>query len=100
MNKLVLALPAFALVVFWGDLPALATNCPVQIMRAEELIKKADKGKPSPEATALLAEARKLVAEAKASHERAKGKTDHADAIRKAKTAQILAEEAAVRAVP
>ena len=92
--------PAFLtfLLVFGSGLPALATNCPLQIQRAEEGIKKALRGKLPPEAKALLEEARQLVLEARASHEGARGKPDHADAIRKAKTAHALAEEAAALA--
>ncbi len=100
MLKLILALLMFLLVAFRGAIPALAYTCPIQIQRAEELIKKAENAKLPPEAKALLEEARKLVTEARASHEGAKGKPDHADAIRKAKTAQALAEEAAALATP
>jgi predicted PurR-regulated permease PerM len=95
MMTRLLALLLFLLLALGGGLPALANICPLLIQRAEELIKKAERGKPSPEARALLEEARKLVGEARASHEGVKGKPDHADAIRKAKTAQALAEEAA-----
>ena len=98
MTTRLLALLMFLLLALGGGLPALANNCPLQIQRAEELIKKAERGKLPPAARALLEEARKLVAEARASHEGAKGKPDHADAIRKAKTAQSLAEEAAALA--
>jgi hypothetical protein len=97
MTKPALALLTFLLVA-GGALPAPANNCPLQIQRAEELIRKAERGKLPPEARALLEEARKLAAEARANHEGAKGKPDHADAIRKAKTAQALAEEAAALA--
>ncbi|MBI2152163.1 MAG: hypothetical protein HYU24_00445 [Candidatus Rokubacteria bacterium] len=99
MKRLALALLTFSL-VFGSGLPALANNCPLQIQRAEELILKAERAKLPPEARALLEEARKLMGEAKASHEGARGKPDHADAIRKAKTAQALAEEAAALAAP
>ena len=99
MKRLALTLLTF-LLAFGSGLPALANNCPVQIQRAEELIKKAETMKPPPEAKALLEEARKLIAEAKASHEGVRGKPDHADAIRKAKIAQALAEEAAALAAP
>jgi hypothetical protein len=76
--------------------PAWAFNCPVVIKQAEDLIKKAEAGKPSPETKALLDEARKQVAEAKAHHETAKTKRDHGDAVRKAKVAAAYAEEAIV----
>jgi type II secretory pathway component PulM len=73
---------------------ALAYTCPVLIQQAEETIARVEKGKPSPEARALLAEAKKLLAEARRHHETAKSKKDHDEAIRKAKTAQGLADEA------
>jgi hypothetical protein len=98
MTTRVLVLVMFLLLALGGGPPALANNCPLHIQRAEELIKKAERGKLPPEARSLLEEARKLVGEARASHEGAKGKPDHADAIRKAKTAQALAEEAAALA--
>jgi len=98
MTTRLLTLLLVLLLALGGGLPVLANNCPLQIQRAEELIKKAERGKLPPEARALLEEARKLVGEARASHEGAKGKPDHADAIRKAKTAQALAEEAAALA--
>ena len=98
MRTRVPALVMLLLLAFGGAPPALANNCPLQIQRAEELIKKAERGKIPPEARALLEEARKLVGEARASHERAQGRPDHADAIRKAKSAQALAEEAAALA--
>ena len=98
MTTRLLTLLLFLLLALGGGLPALANNCPLQIQRAEELIKKAERGQIPPQARALLEEARKLVGEARVSHGGAKGKPDHADAIRKAKTAQALAEEAAALA--
>ncbi len=76
--------------------PAWAFNCPVVIKQAEDLIKKAETGKPGPDTKALLDEARKQLAEAKAHHETAKTKRDHGDAVRKAKVAAAYAEEAIV----
>ena len=73
---------------------AWAFNCPVVIKQAEDLIKKAEAGKVSPETKPLIDEAKKLLAEAKAHHENAKTKRDHGDSIRKAKTAAAFAEEA------
>jgi hypothetical protein len=96
MKKITLAVLAFALVLSWGVLPAMAYNCPVQIKQAEEMIKKAEMVAKSPETKALLAEAKKLLSEAKAGHEGAKAKFDHAEAVRKAKTAQALADEVSV----
>ena len=65
------------------------------IQQAEETIARVEKGRPTPEARSLLAEAKKLLAEARRHHETAKSKKDHDDAVRKAKTAQGLADEAA-----
>ena len=93
MKKVALAVLAFALIVSWGVLPAMAYNCPVQIKQAEELLKKAEMQAKSPETKALLDEAKKLLSEAKSQHGESKGKKDHADAVRKAKTAQALADE-------
>ena len=93
MKKLSLGAWLAALVVFWSVLPAIAYNCPVQIKHAEDLIKKAEAGKTTPETKALLEEAKKFLAEAKAHHEQARDKKDHADAVRKAKFAQAMAEE-------
>ena len=95
VKKVALAVLAFALMVSWGVLPAMAYNCPVQIKQAEELLKKAEGQAKTPETKALLTEAKKLLGEAKKSHGEAKAKMDHADAVRKAKTPQALAEEIA-----
>jgi coenzyme F420-reducing hydrogenase beta subunit len=72
---------------------AWAFNCPVVIKQAEDLIKKAE-AKVTADTRSLVDDAKKMVAEAKAHHETAKGKRDHADAVRKAKVASALAEEA------
>jgi len=79
---------------------ARAYNCPVVIKQAEDLIKKAEAGKVTPETRPLIDEAKKLLAEAKAHHENAKTKRDHGDAVRKAKTATAFAEEAIDLATP
>ena len=73
--------------------PAFAFNCPVVIMQAEDLIKKAE-ARATPETRGFVDEAKKLLVEARAHHETARGKRDHAEAIRKAKTAAAFAEEA------
>lgn len=86
-----LALPARAA---WGF------NCPVVIKQAEDLVKKAEAAKPSADTRPLIDEAKKLIGEAKAHHEGARTKKDHADAVRKAKTAAAYAEEAIVLATP
>ena len=79
---------------------AWAYNCPVVIKQAEDLIKKAEAGKVTPETRQLIDEAKKLLAEAKRHHEAAKTKRDHGDAVRKAKTAAAFAEEAIVLQSP
>src|SRR5262245_2613609 len=73
---------------------AWAYTCPVVIKQAEDLIKKAEAGKVTPETRQLIDEAKKLVAEARAHHESAKTKRDHGDAVRKARTAVAFSEEA------
>ena len=93
MSRTSLAAVACTLVVLVAS-PARAYMCPVVIKQAEELIARAQRGKPTPESQALLEDARKLVREARANHENAKSKKDHDDAIRKARTALGLAEEA------
>ena len=79
---------------------ALAFNCPVVIKQAEDLIKKAESGKVSADTKPLIEEAKKQVAEARAHHETAKTKRDHGDAVRKAKFALALAEEAVTLQTP
>ena len=76
--------------------PSWAFNCPVVIKQAEDLVRKAEAGKLSPDTRPLLDEAKKQLAEAKAHHENAKTKRDHGDAVRKAKIAAAFAEEAIV----
>jgi hypothetical protein len=75
---------------------AWAFTCPVVIKQAEDLIKKADGGKVTPDTKPLIEEAKKLLTEARAHHDNAKTKRDHGDAVRKAKTAAAFAEEAIV----
>ena len=72
---------------------AHAFNCPVLIMQTEDLVKKAE-AKATAETRGLIDEAKKMLAEARAHHEGAKTKRDHADAVRKAKVAAAFAEEA------
>jgi len=91
---LALAVTAVSTGAAWGF------NCPVVIKQAEDLIKKAEATKPSPETRPLIDEAKKFVGEAKAHHEGAKSKKDHGDAVRKAKIAAAYAEEAIVLAAP
>ena len=73
---------------------AWAFTCPVVIKQAEDLIKKAESGKVTPDTKPLIEEAKKLLAEARGHHDNAKTKRDHGDAVRKAKTAAAFAEEA------
>jgi len=75
---------------------AWAFTCPVVIKQAEDLIKKAESGKVTPDTKPLIEEAKKLLAEARGHHDNAKTKRDHGDAVRKAKTAAAFAEEAIV----
>src|SRR2546430_12072469 len=49
--------------------PSWAFNCPVVIKQAEDLVRKAEAGKLSPDTPPLLDEAKKQLAEAKAHHE-------------------------------
>ncbi len=90
MTKLVVVLASLAVLV---AVPVHAFNCPVVIKQAEDLIRKAEAGKVSPETRPLLEEAKKQLAEAKAHHADAKVKRDHGDAVRKAKVAAAFAEE-------
>jgi hypothetical protein len=81
---------------------AHAFSCPIMIKEAEDAIAKAEptvakSGSPDkPAAERALAEAKKMVAEARKDHEGAKARADHAAAIRKAKIARAYAEEAQV----
>jgi hypothetical protein len=94
MRTVVVLLAATALVL--AGPVAWAYNCPVVIKQAEDLMKKAEAGKVTPETRQFIDESKKLVAEAKAHHENAKTKRDHGDAVRKAKTASAFAEEAII----
>ena len=78
---------------------AWAFNCPVVIKQAEDMLKKAE-GKPNADTKPLIDEAKKYLVEAKAHHENAKTKRDHGDAVRKAKFALALAEEAVTLQTP
>jgi hypothetical protein len=98
MRRLGVALAVTLIAASAGS--AWAFNCPVAIKQAEDLIKKAETGKPNADTRPLIDEAKKLVSEARAHHEGAKTKKDHGDAVRKAKTAAAYAEEAIVLATP
>ena len=89
---------ATCLVVALGPL-AWGFTCPVVIQQASDLIKKAE-AKTTAETKPFVDEAKKLLAEARAHHENARTKRDHADAVRKAKVASALAEEAIVLQAP
>lgn len=85
---------------------AVAYGCAVLIKDAEELIAKAQPAvtksasSDKPHAEQALAEARRLVGEARRDHEGAKSKLGHAEAVRKARTAKAFAEEALVLSQP
>jgi hypothetical protein len=98
MRWLLVALAIAMLAVSTG--PAWAFNCPVVIKQAEDMIKKAESGKPNADTRPLIDEAKKFLNEARAHHEGAKTKKDHGDAVRKAKIAAAYAEEAIVLATP
>ncbi len=95
MKSVAVALAMAIAGVLAGPLTTEAFTCPVVIKQAEELIGKAE-GKANADNRALIDEARKYLAEAKAHHEQARTKRDHADAVRKAKFAIALAEEALI----
>ena len=99
MSKLAIVVMSLLLILA-VVVPSWAFNCPVVIKQAEDLVKKAEAGKLSPDTRPLLDEAKKLLAEAKAHHENAKTKRDHGDAVRKAKIAAAFAEEAIVLQTP
>ena len=94
MSRVTLAALACAALILAAAAPTRAYMCPVLIKQAEELIARAARGKTTAESAALLEDARKLVQEARQHHENAKSKKDHDEAIRKARTAMGLAEEA------
>ena len=98
MRSLGIALALAMMALLTGS--AWAFNCPVVIKQAEDLIKKAEAGKPNADTRPLIDEAKKFLSEARAHHEGAKTKKDHGDAVRKAKIAAAYAEEAIVLASP
>jgi hypothetical protein len=71
-----------------------AYTCPVLIKQAQDAIARAERSRLAPEGRSLLEDAKSLVAEAQRHHQTAKTKRDHDDAVRKARTALGLAEEA------
>jgi ArsR family metal-binding transcriptional regulator len=89
-----------AALIVLSSAAAWAYTCPVVIKQAEDLIKKAEAGKVTPETRPLIDEAKKLLGEARAHHENAKTKRDHGDAVRKARTAVAFAEEAIILQSP
>jgi hypothetical protein len=99
MTKRAMVIVVAAALALTGVSAAWAFNCPVVIKQAEDLIKKAE-SKPSADTRSLIDEAQKFLAEAKAHHANAKTKRDHGDAVRKAKFAIALAEEAIVLQSP
>jgi len=99
MVKLALALVVTVGITLAAGSVVWGYNCPVVIKQAEETIRKAE-AKTNAETQPLIDEAKKYVAEAKAHHANAKVKRDHGDAVRKAKFAIALAEEAIVLQSP
>ena len=93
------ALVTMAAAVLMVASPARAFTCPVHIKQAEDLIAKAE-AKVTAETRGLVDEAKKMLVEAKTHHEKARAKRDHAAAIRKAKVASALAEEAITLQTP
>jgi hypothetical protein len=89
----IVAVVALATAALIAAVPVWAFTCPVVIKQAEDLIKKAE-AKVTPDTRALVDEAKKMLTEARAHHEGAKTRRDHADAVRKAKVASAFAEEA------
>jgi hypothetical protein len=83
-----------------GTGSALGWNCPVQIKAAEDAIKRAGAMKLTPEAKALVEDAKRFLAESKKHHADARAKIDHANAIWKAKAALAEAEAAAAISTP
>jgi hypothetical protein len=85
-------------------LAAHAFSCPILIKEAEEQIGRAEaalarSASPDrPAAEQALAEAKRMVGEARKAHEGAKAKANHAAAMRKAKIARAYAEEAQILA--
>jgi hypothetical protein len=99
MTTRVMAIVAALSLALGGASAGWAFNCPVVIKQAEDLIRKAE-SKSGPDTRPLIEEAKKLLAEARAHHGNAKTKRDHGDAVRKAKFAIALAEEAIVLQSP
>jgi hypothetical protein len=97
MTRLVAVVVLAVIVALAGA--AWAFNCPVVIKQAEDMLRKAE-AKPNADTKPLIDEAKKYLAEAKAHHENAKTKRDHGDAVRKAKFALALAEEAVTLQTP
>jgi len=89
-KRIALVVLTLALVGTWGVLPAMAYDCPEQVMQAEKLLKKADLRAESPATVALVEEAARLLFAAR--HGDARGKADWVG-----KTAQELAAEIAAQ---
>ena len=92
MKRSIVAALASSAVVVLSMGPALAWQCPVQWKAAEEAIKKAEALNVPPEARALLADAKRLVAESKKHHNEGNTKLEHAHSMWKAKAALGQAE--------
>src|SRR2546429_9881162 len=80
--------------------PSWAFNCPVVIKQAEDLVRKAEAGKLSPDTPALVDQAKKQLAEGNAHPHNAKKQGGHGDAGREAQIAAAVGQGATVRPDP
>ncbi len=101
MKRIGLSVLALLLLAVW-TLPAAAYHCPVAIKEAKEAVAKAETAAAKApadkkgEVESLLKDAKKLIAEAESDHSGAKSLKGHADSVRKAETAKLMAVEADV----
>jgi hypothetical protein len=79
---------------------AAAWQCPVQWKAAEEAIKKTEGMKVAPEGKALIADAKRLLAESKKHHTEGNTKIEHARSMWKAKAALAIADSVATISEP
>jgi hypothetical protein len=92
MTRILLTTLVGAVVLGALAAPALAWRCPLEWKAAEEAIKKAEGVNAPAEVKALLAEARRLVAESKKHHQEGNTKAEHAQSMWKARSALARAE--------
>jgi hypothetical protein len=79
---------------------AWAWQCPVQWKAAEEAIKKTEGMKVAPEGKAMIADAKRLIAESKKHHTEGNTKIEHARSMWKAKAALAIADSVATISEP